>query len=158
MSEFLLNIKILMDILIKKETNLTSLLNISLNQEDLLRAERSSQNKDLTIFNNQMNEEKQLLIDDILKLDKAFENTFIKVSVDFEKNASLNKLQIKALQSKISNINNLDKSIRRQELINKNIITRSNKAHKEAATKSQIQYMLNQYKRNTKDSLNNNMH
>lgn len=149
MNEFLSNINILIDILEKKETNLTSVLNISSNQESILRAEINSKGEDLVSFNTQMNNEKQVFIDNILKLDKIFEKTFIKISVDFEKNANLNKLQIKAMQNKIKQVSNLDKTIRRQELINKNIIISSTKAIKKQATKNQIQYILKQYKLNS---------
>ncbi len=111
MSEFDININLLIDIIIKKKSNLERVLNITLNQRELLGKADSS---DLFV---EMNKEKQILIDEILALDSVFQRKFNLISHNFNSDVVVKayKNKIELVQDYIKSVLRLDNEIRIQE-------------------------------------------
>ena len=111
MDGFPVKLQMLLDILAKKEESLTQILSITENQHAIL-AWDASGGKEMFL---QMNAEKQGLIDSVLQYDAMFDNIFKEMGGDFEKNAPDYKDTVKALQTQIKNVTELDVMIRAQE-------------------------------------------
>ncbi len=111
MSEFDININLLIDIISKKKSHLEQILNITLNQRELLGKEDS---KNLFI---EMNKEKQILIDDVLALDNVFQRKFDLISHNFNSKIVVNSYRekIALIQDYTKSVLRLDNEIRVQE-------------------------------------------
>ncbi len=111
MSEFDININLLIDIIIKKKNHLQQILNITLNQRELLGKEESKQ---LFI---EMNEEKQILIDEVLALDNVFQRKFDLISHNFDSRVVVDAYRdkIALIQDYTKDVLRLDNEIRVQE-------------------------------------------
>jgi len=128
----------------EKAHMLQSILNITNNQETVIKLEEDSQ-EIRTLF-VQMSLEKQKLADKILDNDQIFNTTFENLE-NFEENAKNHKDKIKILQTKVKLATDLDVKIRIAEEHNKNLLTQkrpktkiSNLANKKA--------IVNKYKSN----------
>ena len=84
--EFEAKIQVLIDIVSDKNTKLNQVLNITLNQETLLKVPEPTE--EISQLFNQMNTEKQVVIDEVLDGDEVFNKIFEGLD-DFEEKAPL---------------------------------------------------------------------
>ncbi len=150
MKETDIKIKLLFDILIRKKRLLYQVLTITENQEMLLLSGEKSE--EIAAFFNGMCTEKQNLIDEIMKADNLFDNTFSEISPQFEEYADKNKEIVRKLQDNIKEVMDFDVKIRVLEQRNKEFIERSKnqKPKTHAVSKN---YMIKQYQKAQKESL-----
>ncbi len=111
MSDFEINLNLLVDIIEKKRNNLEQILNITLNQHELI-----GKNDGYELF-VEMNREKQHLIDDILALDNVFQRKFDLIAHNFNSKVVSEAYykKISLIQDCIKIVLRLDNDIRVQE-------------------------------------------
>ncbi len=102
MSDFAINLNLLVDMIKKKKTILEQVLNITLNQRELLGKEEG---QELFV---EMNKQKQNLIDEVLVLDNIFQRKFDSIVHNFN-----SKVVVEAYRDKIVTIQDCTKSILR---------------------------------------------
>lgn len=119
-------IKLLLECLKKKERLLTQILNITENQGFILTSRISQE--EIYAFFLKMNEEKQKLINDVVDLDKIFENVFKETGSYLDENTDKFNEEIKFMQDYIRNITDLDAAIRIQENVNNEGLNADKKA------------------------------
>ncbi len=118
-------ISILYDSLVQKKLLLEQILNISENQEQVLKnIDEAPEFKELF---HEMNRQKQLLIDEVLNSDNFFQNTYEKYSEALNTHAEIFSKGIKLLQELIQSVMDLDIKIRFREQNNKQLIPKSTK-------------------------------
>jgi hypothetical protein len=144
---FILKMNLLCDILESKKEILRSILNISENQETLLY--QTEKNDIMTIMFRQMNDERHLLIDEVIKNDAMFDNIFMSIKDIFEEKASENKDIVRKLQSGIREITDFDVKIRLQERKLNEYALNEMKKTKNKINKASTEYILSQYKKNS---------
>ncbi len=113
MDSFLIKIKILTDILEKKEKYVEKIFNLTTNIRTILLSKIKGE--EVSGILTEMYKEKQALIDEVIKSDEFFQTTFEKLDSVFEKNAVLYKSEIKYMQEKIKIIMDFDSKIRIEE-------------------------------------------
>jgi len=139
------------EILAKKRQDLTQILTISENQETILISDMTSDEKG--VFFVAMNEEKQRLIDEVIKSDDMFQDIFNGIKDVFEDKAKENKDGIHALQAEIKWLIEMDVKIRLQEEKNKSRLQRLNKdAKKIDLSQAAKDYVYKQYGKNATKS------
>lgn len=147
MDNFEVQLKVLFDILVKKKQALTQILNISENQETILLSKMES--TEISNFFVAMNEEKQGLIDEVIKSDDLFQNIFDSIKDVFEDKAKEFKTDVANLQSEIKVLIEMDTKIRLQEEKNKSHLARINRAtQKLDLSKTAKEYIIKQYEKN----------
>lgn len=137
-------LKVMLEMLDKKEQILMQILNISTNQETILLSGQSSD--EINIFFNEMSAEKQNLIQEILLNDELFQNRFDTVKEEFDGKAPMHKALVAQLQAKIKEVMEIDAKIRIQEEKNKMHLGKSVKKNKIETTPKN--YILKQYEKN----------
>jgi len=148
-------INILQDILDKKRALMEQILNICENTEQIFNApQERNQHKEIL---QEMGLEKQALIDKILEYDEIFQKIFDDIRPDFELNFEKYPKQIERLQLAIKEVFELDSKIRirenkaREKLL-ANAVLSPKKHIKTKTTTTNRNYILNQYKNNSKKS------
>lgn len=147
MDNFEVQLKVLFDILVKKKQALSQILSISENQETILISKMES--AEISNFFIAMNDEKQGLIDEVIKSDDLFQNIFEGIKDVFEEKAKEYKTEVANLQSEIKVLIEMDTKIRLQEEKNKSHLARINKtANKIDLSKTAKEYIIKQYEKN----------
>jgi len=123
MDQFLLQLRILNEILEKKQQTLTQILNITENQKAALSANPRDADA-MRLYSGMMNE-KQKLIDSVNESDKVFERGYKEISAVFEAEAPKHPGLVKRMQDGVRRVTALDTRIRVQE-------ARINAAHPKA--------------------------
>ncbi len=137
-------ISILYDSLVQKQQLLEQILNITENQEQVLKnIDESSEFKELF---HEMNRQKQLLIDEVLNLDNVFQNTYEKYSEIMLNRPEHFTKGIKLLQELIQSVMDMDIKIRCREQNNKQLIPKPAKPIP-IVNKN---YLLKQYQKHNK--------
>jgi hypothetical protein len=147
MENFTVTLKILRDILEKKQAALEGVLNITQNQETIL---QSPDSVERSTFFVQCNVEKQNLIDRVKEYDEMFQGFFDQIKDGLRDMArhEENKPEIIKLQALISQVVEQDVQIRAQERKNLGLLTpRKAKAPMTAAYRSQVLEELNKHKK-----------
>lgn len=116
------NLSLIIDILGKKKEALETVLNITLNQDIVIGSTEDESNSIFLI----MNEEKQRLIDEVLKIDSILERKLSNIAKELEdeKTIKKSKNKISIMQNKIIEIITIDQDIRDSESKNKNKISK----------------------------------
>ncbi len=148
MTDIKTKFKILQDTLKLKKKILLQILTITENQHYMLLS--SEKNDNLANLFTEMNNEKQKLIDELLKSDSFFQSTFDEIGEEFEQFALNNKDLINEMKAQIKNVIDLDVKIRIQEQRNKEQTTKITISKKINLPKTSKNYLLNQYKKNNK--------
>jgi hypothetical protein len=146
--------RLLLDVLGKKKRALAQILNITENQGALLvsrRAEETDPETCRLLFHG-MNEEKQRLIDEVLKADTVFQDVFGGLGPEFERRAEAYPLLVRGLQGNIKEVMDLDVKIRLQERTNRTLSAKPVSKSKTEAPQAVKNYMLDRYKENSKTS------
>ncbi|MDR1703634.1 MAG: hypothetical protein LBS19_02965 [Clostridiales bacterium] len=147
MDNFTVTLKILIDILEKKQAALENVLNITQNQETILQSPPSVERSTFFI---QCNAEKQNLIDRVKEYDEMFQGFFDQAKGDLHEKAhdDDNKPLIIRLQALISQVVEQDVQIRAQERKNIGLLTpRRSPRPQTAAYRSQALGELNKHKK-----------
>lgn len=110
---------LLIDVLNKKAKLLDNILNITINQQTLLK--NSSNTMDMKNLYLEMNIEKQNLIDNTIKSDTVFNSIFENISTKLKHYSDEYKEKFKVMQSLIKIITNIDCKIRVLESQNSQI-------------------------------------
>lgn len=146
MDAFETKLKLLIDIVTEKNTKLTQVLNITQNQETLLKIQNPE--PQIAEMLRDMTLEKHALVEAVIEGDEVF-NTLFEGLEDFENRAQQYKETIRALQEVVKVAADLDLNIRIAEETNKNIIA-SKGMEKPAIIRGGKQDLLNKYKTNYK--------
>jgi hypothetical protein len=150
MDSFLIKIKILTDILEKKEIYLDKIYNLTANIKTILLSKMQGGEANEAL--GAMYKEKQVLIDEVIKSDGFFESTFQKLDGIFEKNAKLYKKEIEYMQKKIKSIMDLDSKIRLEEKNNNFLIVPAFHADNQAVKTVPKTLIVKKYSVNKKDT------
>ncbi|MCL2702410.1 MAG: hypothetical protein FWE91_02220 [Defluviitaleaceae bacterium] len=118
MDELLITLKVLKEILEKKQEALLGVLNISQNQETIMQSPPSPER---AMFFARTTAEKQKHIDGILEYDEVFQRMFDTVKHELEYRKDECGEDIIQLQALISRVLELDIAIRAEELKNGNL-------------------------------------
>ena len=86
-------------------------------QEEIFSAEKV----DMSLFDDAV-EEKQRLIDEVVRLDEGFEILYEKLAKELEGNRQRYAVQIKELQAKVARVTELSVSVQAQEARNKKLV------------------------------------
>ena len=148
MPEIETKLKILIDILSHKKRVLLQILNITENQKCVL--ENADSNNDISTFLDELNVQKQTLIDEIIKNDNMFQNTFDSLGQNFENYASCYFELIMKLQEHIKEVCDIDIKIRIIEEKNTSLFDKPRKSKKIDIPKAPVSYVLEKYKQNNK--------
>ncbi len=145
------NLNILLDILKTKRHFLLQILNLTENQEAILfisEKEGNAEMPELSMMFNEMNNEKQKLIDQVINTDNIFQSTFDQMAEWFNEHAEMLKPQIKELQEKIKEVVDIDVKIRVQEQKNKELVERLRPKQKINTAMAKRGYLLKKYESN----------
>jgi len=143
-------LRMLHDVLEKKQETLSQILAICENQEMLYLHPASPER---TAFSKEIASEKQQLIETVLQCDSVFQSLFDKLKPAFEQSAHLFPGEIAALQAFIKSVMETDVKIRAQEDRNKQLL-RAEAVLQSPGTAQPIKttktkaYMLDQYAKN----------
>ncbi|MDR1688110.1 MAG: hypothetical protein LBS21_05805 [Clostridiales bacterium] len=147
MDNFETQLKLLFEILVKKKQALTQILTISENQETILVSKMEPD--EISSFFVAMNDEKQGLIDEVIKTDDLFQSIFDGVKAVFEEKAKEFKPRVSALQDEIKALIEMDTKIRLQEEKNKSQLARLNRTTRKIdLSQAAKDYVLKQYEKN----------
>ena len=108
---------ILSESLDKKLEVLQKIQDYNKRQEEIFSAEKV----DMSLFDDAV-EEKQRLIDEVVRLDEGFEILYEKLAKELEGNRERYAAQIKELQAKVAKVTELGVSVQAQEARNKKLI------------------------------------
>ena len=108
---------ILSESLDKKLEVLQKIQDYNKRQEEIFSAE----NVDMSLFDDAV-EEKQRLIDEVVRLDEGFEIMYEKLARELEGNRERYAAQIRELQQKVSRVTELSVTVQAQEARNKKLI------------------------------------
>ena len=108
---------ILSESLDKKLEVLRKIQDYNKRQEEIFSAE----NVDMSLFDDAV-EEKQRLIDEVVRLDEGFEIMYEKLAKELEGNRERYAAQIRELQQKVSRVTELSVTVQAQEARNKKLI------------------------------------
>ena len=108
---------ILSESLDKKLEVLQKIQDYNKRQEEIFSAE----NVDMSLFDDAV-EEKQRLIDEVVRLDEGFEIMYEKLARELEGNRERYAAQIRELQKKVSRVTELSVTVQAQEARNKKLI------------------------------------
>ncbi len=125
MNEFRIRVKLLNELLQKKQEALSAILNICENEETVITNGAGGDN-DRGLL-RAMAEEKQSNINIVLESDEIFETTFSRIRDGFEQNAKENKEAVTSMKALISAVCDLDIKIRLKEEQNKKLLDEKNK-------------------------------
>ena len=103
-------LKVLIECLKKKEHTLIQIANITENQGFVLGS--GAEHDEVYTFFMQMNEEKQVFINNVLQYDQVFENVLKKIGPTLDEDPSKYKEQVKTLQDLIRSVMDWDVKIR----------------------------------------------
>ena len=145
MIDFALQLTLLSDILERKKKALEQILNITENQETILKQEKSPEMVDMF---NQMAAEKQNYVEIVLQADSIFQKNFDGLKDSFDLMAEHHLKEIKLLQAQITAITDFDVAIRVKEKRNKEVAEAGRTIQKIQAKKVSKSYMLQQYEKN----------
>ena len=115
-NEFAAKLMLLGEILNIKHDALLGIKNITDNQGAVF---SQNENGSLNVMLNEMNIEKQALIDKVIEADERFQTTFDSLGEAFENNAQEHPTEIAGMQDMIKKIFSLDTEIRIAEEKNK---------------------------------------
>ena len=102
MSDVFTNLQLLIDALKKKEKNLSELLELTKEQEKLLKEEEFNFQGFENIMRN-----KQIRIDEVVRMDEGFQPTYERVRSRLQQHSELYKDQIRELQEGIRKVGEL---------------------------------------------------
>lgn len=108
---------ILSESLDKKLEVLHKIQDYNKRQEEIFSAEKV----DMSLFDDAV-EEKQRLIDEVVRLDDGFEIMYEKLAKELEGNKERYAVQIRELQKKVSQVTELSVSVQAQEARNKKLV------------------------------------
>lgn len=108
---------ILSESLDKKLEVLRKIQDYNKRQEEIFSAEKV----DMSLFDDAV-EEKQHLIDEVVRLDEGFEIMYEKLAKELEGNRERYAVQIRELQKKVSQVTELSVSVQAQEARNKKLV------------------------------------
>ena len=148
MTERNLELNLLADVLFKKKEALQYILNITENQEMVLKQPKSQEITDLF---NEMSAEKQRQIDTVLQSDVVFQDIFARLKNTFDDVAENNKEQVRILQDLIKEVTDIDVAIRVKEERNKTLFNQNHTTSKPDTTNTNKRYLLEQYAKHKKD-------
>ena len=149
MDNFAVQLKVMFNILTKKRQALTQILTISENQETILVSKMDAE--EISAFFVAMNDEKQHLIDEVIKTDDMFQDMFNGIKDVFEERAKEHKEEIGGLQAEIKWLIEMDTKIRLQEEKNKSHLARLNKNVKKIdLSQAAKDYIIRQYGKNAR--------
>ena len=132
---------ILSESLDKKLDVLQKILEFNKRQEEVFSAEKV----DMSLFDDAV-EEKQRLIDEVVRLDDGFEIMYEKLARELEGNRQRYAAQIRELQAKVAKVTELSVSVQAQEARNKKLIEsyfakeRSNIGQRRKSARSAFDY------------------
>lgn len=132
---------ILSESLDKKLEVLHKIQDYNKRQEEIFSAEKV----DMSLFDDAV-EEKQQLIDEVVRLDDGFEIMYEKLAKELEGNRERYATQIRELQRKVSQVTELSVSVQAQEARNKKLIEsyfakeRANIGQRRKSAKSAFDY------------------
>lgn len=132
---------ILSESLDKKLEVLQKIQEYNKRQEEIFSAEKV----DMSLFDDAV-EEKQRLIDEVVRLDDGFEIMYEKLSRELEDNRQRYAAQIRELQAKVAKVTELSVSVQAQEARNKKLIEsyfakeRANIGQRRKSAKSAFDY------------------
>ena len=132
---------ILSDSLDKKLEVLQKIQEYNKRQEEVFSAEKV----DMSLFDDAV-EEKQRLIDEVVRLDDGFEIMYEKLARELEGNRQRYAAQIRELQAKVAKVTELSVSVQAQEARNKKLIEsyfakeRSNIGQRRKSARSAFDY------------------
>ena len=140
-------IRVMRDVLDKKQAALSQILAICENQETLYRHPPSAER---TAFSKEIAVEKQRLIETVLECDDVFQAIFTRLKPTFEAEAEKQPALITALQARIKEVMETDVKIRAQEERNKQLLAaeganRSFTAPQAPVVTKPRAYVLDQY-------------
>ena len=144
---FTIEIRVLRDLLDKKQTALSQILAICENQETLYMHPPSPER---TEFSKEIAMEKQRLIEIVLECDDVFQSIFTRLKPTFEAEAEKQPALVTALQARIKEVMETDIRIRAQEERNKQLLAAESAGrgvsapHTPVVTKPRA-YVLDQY-------------
>ena len=123
MNDMNLRLNLLLDGLIKKEHSLLEIVSITENQGTVL--ESGLPPDDARAFIVQMNREKQVFIQEVLRCDSMFETVLKEIGAELDANQDLYVEEVRQLQTYIKRVMDLDVKIRvcedrNEELMKKN--------------------------------------
>ena len=148
------NLPILSNILQRKEAALSQILSITENQASLYESLPSDEEalKARLDFFTQMADEKQTLIDEIIKMDEVFAQIFEGMGDRLETVVKAHAAEFKAIQAQVAHVMELDVKVRAMEDRTMGLITAERntlKKQKSHANANKAQ-LLNLYKANAK--------
>ena len=108
---------ILSESLDKKLEVLQKIREYNKRQEEIFSAEKV----DMSLFDDAV-EEKQRLIDEVVRLDEGFEILYEKLARELEGNKERYAAQIRELQAKVAKVTELSVSVQAQEARNKKLV------------------------------------
>ena len=108
---------ILSESLDKKLEVLQKIREYNKRQEEIFSAEKV----DMSLFDDAV-EEKQRLIDEVVRLDEGFEILYEKLAKELEGNRQRYAAQIRELQAKVAKVTELSVSVQAQEARNKKLV------------------------------------
>ena len=159
MDIFQIKLKVLRDSLYDKENILTAILGITENLEAVYNALLTvdpSDAENLRSMINEMNAQKQALIDQVISNDSAFQTIFGELNSnpdEFDENCRLNKVIIEDMQKEIRALTDLDMKIRLNEKRNE-IMARGLTGHARKPVvdipKESPRRLIEAYQRNTR--------
>ena len=146
MDEFEAKLQLLIDIVSEKNIKLEQVLNITTNQETLLKIQDAP--PEISTLITEMSAEKQKIIEAVIEGDEVFNNIFGSLE-DFEENAPRYKETVRRLQAVVKIAADMDVNIRIAEEKNKGIIA-SKRTERPAVIRGGKQDLLNKYKKSYK--------
>jgi len=105
-------LSLLQEVLDKKQTALTIILNISENQETLYLSPPSEERRE---FLMEMGKEKQRQVDEVIACDEVFQSVFDSIAEEFADKSGDYKDRVQQMQTSIDEVLRLDVEIRAQE-------------------------------------------
>ena len=147
MDSFATEIRVLRDLLDKKQGALSQILAICENQETLYMHPPSPER---TEFSKEIAVEKQRLIEIVLECDDVFQSIFTRLKPIFEAEAEKQPALISALQARIREVMEMDVKIRAQEERNKQLLAAESNGRSIATPQPPVvtkprSYVLDQY-------------
>ncbi len=118
-----LELKMIVDLLTKKNYILDMIINITLNQKIII---GDTELREIFIS---MNEEKQKHIDEVITIDRVFERKVKKIEYAFEDENFIkeNRILVLEMQEKVKVLLEKDEKIRHIETVNRNILDKNKK-------------------------------
>ncbi len=147
MDDILVRIKILMDVLDKKIELLTTIYNITENQETILKLEDFP---DKNSFLNESMGEKQKLIDEVIIADDVFQSMYDQIKDHLKADTQQYKDFIINMQIRIKDIMDFDIRIRVKEERNRALMTTTLPNPKFNIMRASKKHVLDQYTKNSK--------